>query len=499
MKKPRLTQKIEDTIAELLSLTENYSKKPVAIHDMEKGLLSCLLQLGLMLLRFIVSEQAKSLLGFKPEKLSEQEELSLKDDASSRTYISLFGGFSFTRPRHYSSDRGSYHELDARLSIPIGSQLSYNLQELLGEGASENDFRESTRLLNKLLNLNLSGESSRQNVDNLGETVANFYDTQVLNPELGVVYYSVSFDGKGVPKIKASLDQLIGNPKKRLEKGQKKDKKEMATVVVTSKFTPKERTKESIIKSLIGSPLSKLTVPTPSIEPIAEIAVNDNRWHEEIHRRAFLADQATAIEYGLDRIRLNLTNPLSRFVVPIDAGIGLESKVMAYVDKYELHAQFDGIILDIIHVSEYLWDAGTAIFGEKSALRLPWVKENLELLLDSETTKVIADLQVIIDTKDLSESKQKAVNKAILYFSNHQHKMDYKMYLQKGYPVSSALVESACGHLIKERMEQSGMRWSSKGAQNIMDVRAVKLNGEIEPFMKFFIQKQQQNRIKSAA
>jgi len=57
----------------------------------------------------------------------------------------------------------------------------------------------------------------------------------------------------------------------------------------------------------------------------------------------------------------------------------------------------------------------------------------------------------------------------------------------KGYPVSSALVESACGHLVKERMEQSGMRWSSKGAQNIMDLRAVKLNDDFDDFKEFVI------------
>ncbi|MFT4665079.1 MAG: hypothetical protein ACI9XB_002032, partial [Gammaproteobacteria bacterium] len=55
----------------------------------------------------------------------------------------------------------------------------------------------------------------------------------------------------------------------------------------------------------------------------------------------------------------------------------------------------------------------------------------------------------------------------------------------KGYPISSAIVESTCKHLVKDRMEQSGMRWSSSGAQHMMDLRAVKINGDMKEFMTF--------------
>ena len=70
--------------------------------------------------------------------------------------------------------------------------------------------------------------------------------------------------------------------------------------------------------------------------------------------------------------------------------------------------------------------------------------------------------------------------------------MDYKTYLEKGLPVSTALVESSCGHLVKDRMERSGMRWSLEGAQNMMDIRAVKKNGDWPMFMEFILNQNQQ-------
>lgn len=492
MESIKLEKRICAEIEKLLSLTQNYISKDVSVAEVEKGLFVQLLKLGLVLLTHVIEQKVQGLLGVspKPEEGEVLESKGLKE----RNYLSLFGPVLVSRPRHWSRQRGSHYELDERLNFPKASHWSYNLQELIGENASENDFQESVRLLNKLLKLNVSGKSSERNSQRLGPMADYFYESQEIELEEEEVFFSVSFDGKGVPKIKEKKAGQ-GNPKKRLGKGEKQGVKQMATVSVNSCFVPKPRTKDSIIRSLMGSPLSKVEHDGQGGKLPKE---NDNRWHQKIHRRAFLDGQARAVEYGLDYIRMRMKNPNSRFVVPIDAGIGLEDKILAYVDKHGLERQFIGVILDIIHVSEYVWDAGTAVFGEKSKLRAGWIRKMLEDLLDSKTDKVIRDLELIRDKATLSKNKRQQVNKAVTYFTNHKHKMDYKAFIEKGYPVSSALVESACGHLVKERMEQSGMRWSSQGAQNIMDLRAVKLNGDFESFMDFVIE-QEHNGYKNKA
>ena len=473
--------RIKEEIDKLLTLMNGYVTKDVGIHEMEVGILRQLLRLGLVLLVQIIEAKKLSLKGYRP--LLPTGQLMKNKGLKSRKYLSLFGRLKFSRTRYLGPDSKSYYVLDEHLKFPVNSEWSYNLQEMIGENASENDFRESVRIFNKLLHLDLSGKSSERNSNRLGALVDAFYEQQPKDEEYGEKCFSASFDGKGVPKIKKKKE-LDGNPKKHLGKGEKKGTKQMATVSVTSCFVPKTRSKRSIIAGLMGSSLSKVL---PDKQGQKDAKKNDNRWHEKIHRRAFLNDQAKAITYGLDDIRVRMKNPNSRFVVPIDAGIGLEGKVLAYVKKHNMEEQFDGIIIDIIHVSGYVWDAATAIFGEKSKLRADWVREMLEDILDSKIEKVIRDLKLIRDKTKLSENKLKQVAKTITYFENHQHNMDYKLFIEKGYPVSSALVESACGHLVKERMEQSGMRWSSKGAQNIMDLRAVKLNDDFDDFKEFVI------------
>jgi hypothetical protein len=70
--------------------------------------------------------------------------------------------------------------------------------------------------------------------------------------------------------------------------------------------------------------------------------------------------------------------------------------------------------------------------------------------------------------------------------------MRYDEYLAHGWPIGTGVVEGACGHLVKDRMEQSGMRWTQVGAQGVLDLRAVRLNGHWEAYWQFHRQQQHQ-------
>lgn len=94
----------------------------------------------------------------------------------------------------------------------------------------------------------------------------------------------------------------------------------MATLSVTSWFEPKNRDKTMIIKGLMG------LAPDNKAETGQEQSPNDNRWHQDIHRRAFLADQDKTVDYGIRQIKAMMKHPQSRFVVPVDGGNGLEGR-----------------------------------------------------------------------------------------------------------------------------------------------------------------------------
>ncbi len=470
-------------------LTEDYISGETSITEMEYGYLKQTLQLCLCLLKFVIMAKLSSGKITKPQVISSTDKLR-NSGKRQRKYLSLFGVLEFSRPTYHSEELGMLYPLDEALCMPM-NLWSYNIQELTAQGASETSFRESILLLNQLLGLNLTDPASERNVERLGNHVDNFYDAQLVEQIPDNACFCASFDGKGVPKIKprnSDASQRFD----RLGKGQKRGIKQMATVSVMSWFKPRRRDKSSIIKGLMGWHDTKQ-------ENQNKNQSNDNRWHQDIHRRAFLADQDKAIDYGMAYIKARISHPAQRFVVPVDAGIGLENSILKYAKQHGLSEHFDGIILDIIHVSEYVWDCANAVLGEKSTLRTSWVKEMLEDLLDAKTQKVIKDLKLIVDKGSITQARKDKIQKAITYFTNHAHKMDYKTYLDKGYPISSALVESNCKHLVKDRMEQSGMRWSSAGAQSMMDVRAAKLNGDLPNLISFIAQQERKIMLPKAA
>ena len=80
--------------------------------------------------------------------------------------------------------------------------------------------------------------------------------------------------------------------------------------------------------------------------------------------------------------------------------------------------------------------------------------------------------------RDLKGEALKAVTTACNYFETNLARMRYDEYLQAGYPIASGVIEGACRHLIKDRMEQGGMRWTLSGAKAMLNVRAIVASSE---------------------
>ena len=140
------------------------------------------------------------------------------------------------------------------------------------------------------------------------------------------------------------------------------------------------------------------------------------------------------------------------------------------------------LILDIIHANEYLWDAATSVLGETNPKRLDWPRPKLVGLLEGRTTDVIVALEVERANPATTPSQRQALERTIGYYRRNQASMRYDTYLAHGWPIGTGAVEGACAHLVKDRMEQAGMRWTVNGAQAVLDLRAVRLNGDWDTY-----------------
>ena len=178
-----------------------------------------------------------------------------------------------------------------------------------------------------------------------------------------------------------------------------------------------------------------------------------------------------------------------RLIALLDGEPALEDRLLEELKSRDLMHRLDAVILDIIHASQYLWEVGTALYGEKESQRVRWVEAKLYALLDGNVGTLIGGLRQRLTKKQdqLTSTQKKAVEKTITYFDNHRHMMRYDIYLEKGYPIATGVIEGTCGSLVKDRMEQSGMRWSIDGAQAVLAQRAVVKNGDWNDFFTYYI------------
>ncbi len=143
------------------------------------------------------------------------------------------------------------------------------------------------------------------------------------------------------------------------------------------------------------------------------------------------------------------------------------------------------IVLDLIHAVERLWHAAPAFHPEGSKEAAEWVMQRLQMLLEGKVGRVIGGLRQSVTKRKLSASKRRAVESAANYMHNNRQFMRYDEYLAKGYPIATGVVEGACGHLVRDRMEKTGMRWTIEGAQAILELRAADKNGDWQEFWRF--------------
>ena len=413
----------------------------------------------------------------------------------------MFGSISIVRQRYYLESGMNYHALDDHLSLP-STQMSYKLQGLIGKRSTEENYRSSVDMLNELLDLRLEATEVKRVIEDLSPNASAYYEDNPVAPTVLEEGSHLCFgnDGKGVPIIKSEREDTptdVG----RLMKGQKRGVKKQATVSVSFSFNPFVRTSEDILQSLFRENVLKVVSKNGNLGGVVpkKESTDDNRMSIGVHRRAFMGEQKKAIHYAIDQLMARQGSAQKDIIALVDCGTGLEKGILQAIEDKGLKTELKAIIADIVHVSEYIWKGANAVLGEKSTLRTPWVRGILKDILEGKVGQVVKDLQKIKDKGDLKQAAAEQLAVTIKYLDNHKHKMAYDVYLQKGYPISTGIIESTCGHLVKDRMEDSGMRWTVSGAQQMLDLRAVNKNGDWKPFMGYVQAKNKRNILKVAA
>jgi len=140
-------------------------------------------------------------------------------------------------------------------------------------------------------------------------------------------------------------------------------------------------------------------------------------------------------------------------------------------------------ILDFFHASEYVSKASKAAFKDPDQASQWFQKACLTLKEEKEGAKIILNQMKGLRNKKIKEDKKEIIKSSITYFTNHIHQMSYHKYVQNNWPIGSGVIEAACKVIIKQRLCNSGMKWTDNGARTVLALRCFnKSDGMWEQF-----------------
>ena len=383
-----------------------------------------------------------------------------------RSLTTVFGTVELLRMGYSRPGAPGIFPLDQALALPARS-FSYELQRRLVKAAVQNPFLDSVQTIAELTGVSVSKRSLEQILPDAAQDFDPFYRQRSPEPAAGSILVA-AVDCKGIPMVKPAGAQ----PTPRLAKGQKANKKRMATVAAVFTRAPWVRTPQQVVESLF-----RISSPTPDDAPTPPRPENKRVWASLLKgKTAVIQEVAEEMERrdpSTSKTRVALTDGERALQIRVDGNLNVT------------------LILDLMHVLEKLWRAAYVFHAEGSLDADLWVLDRTLRILLGDVGQVVKGIRQSITKRGLSGAKGKTLEAVADYLYRNRTRMRYDEYLANGWPIASGPVEGACKNLIKDRMERSGMRWTEPMAEAIVQLRAIYLSGDFDRYWQFHIEQDQ--------
>jgi hypothetical protein len=465
---------------DLVALVEQAATDGAPAHEVERAVCKAVLASGHHALGHFFRLHGSGDLGDTLE-LPDGQTVQRLPQPHARHYRSVFGDFTLWRAC-YGSREGQQIDcvpLDARPQLPE-SAYSYLLQEWDRAPGCEESFARVAATLADVRGLKQPVDSLERMNRHMAEAVAAFRQTRPLPPadQEGAVVVAQA-DGKGVVMRRPADGPAIAGHR---QKGRKANRKRMAIVGALYSIDRFVRTPHEVVESLFRDPRQPRPKSPPRPAPVGK-----HVWASLTHAHDGVEVSGAEVVFGWLAEGLAARNPgqLQEAVYLMD---GQES---LWEERRARLPWVNGVeVVDLLQVTPRLGEAAQLFCKEGSALALAFVRERLLRVLQGQVGYVVGGLRQMATKRGLAGSKRKRLGVICAYLEKNAHRMRYDAYLAKGYPIASGVIEGACRHYVKDRMERAGMHWTKAGAQAMLDVRSEYLNGDWEGFQRFRIERE---------
>lgn len=393
-----------------------------------------------------------------------------------RPLRAVFGEVVVRRMAYRKRDHENLYPADAALNLPH-EKHSHGLRRLASIESARGSFEAAVAAIERSTGRELGKRQVELLAQRAAEDFERFYEQRPRYLSTPSDILVLSCDGKGIvmrhdalrDATRRAAAQSQTKLQTRLSKGEKRNRKRMAEVGAVYDCRPVVRTAVDILPHTDEERQQAKAGPKARSKWLIASVVEDAR---EVVAKVF--DEAQR------------RDPLHRrqWLVLVD---GLNHQIDCIRREAKERGVEVVILVDFIHVLEYLWKAAWCFFEEADPAAERWVQDHAFTILQGRSSDVAGAIRRKATCLALGPAERKNADECADYLIRKRPYLDYATALERGWPIATGVIEGACRHLIKDRMDLTGARWGLEGAEAVLKLRALLSNGDFDAYWDFHL------------
>ena len=399
-----------------------------------------------------------------------------------RQLATLFGTVRVTRCAWRRPGAPDFCPADAALSLPE-PRRSHALARLAALESARGSFEQAHAAITRRCGPVMGKRQVEEAVVSAARDISAFYAARIPVPCTASTLLVISADAKGIVMRPGALREAtakaaarLGKMRTRLAAGEKPARKRMATLVTVYDAGPAPRRPHDVIAPPGGRDGTRRPRPGPRARA---------KWLAGSVRH----DPAEVIAAAFDEAGARDPQHLRTWVVLVD---GAEHQLSLIRSEAARRGITVHIVIDIVHVLEYLWGAAWSLHPAADPAAEDWVAVKALAVLAGGSDRAAAAITAEAGTAGLTGSQRNGADACVRYLDSKQEFLRYDQALEAGWPIATGVIEGACRHIIADRLSIGGARWDLDGAEAILTLRAVISNGDWEQYWHFHLTREHQ-------
>jgi hypothetical protein len=399
-----------------------------------------------------------------------------------RALATLSGVVRVTRCAWRAPRTGNWHPADAALSLPAGRH-SHSLARLAAIEAVRGSYDDAHDAVTRRCGPVIGKRQAGEPVVHSAIDIPAFYAACIPQPSTPGTLLILPADCKGIVMRPGALRaatakaaEKLGKMRTRLAPGEKPSRKRMAALVTVYDAEPARRRPNDVIAPPGGRHGDRPLRPGP--KALARWLAGSVR-KDPAEVIAAMFDEAEARDPGHQRT----------WVVLVDGAGHQLGLIRAEAARRGATVH---IVVDIIHVLEYLWGAAWSLHEAGDPAAEDWAAVKALAILAGDSDRAAAAITAEADAAGLAGSRRNGADTCVRYLGSKREYLRYDQAMDAGWPIATGIIEGACRHIIADRLAISGSRWGLDGAEAVLTLRAVISNGDFEEYWRFHLAREHQ-------